>query len=71
MGGNNPGENFLGANFLGVGVFQGGVWWVGISPGEGIFIEPFSSYNVSILIFQKIINKYYQTFNKKICTFNS
>ena len=76
MGGNNPGENFLGANFLEVGVFQGGVWWVGIfrvgiSPGEGIFIEPFSSYNVSILIFQKIINKYYKTFDKKICTFNS
>ena len=76
MGGNNPGENFLGTNFLGVGVFQGGVWWVGIlregiSPGEGILIEPFSSYNVSILIFQKIVNKYYKTFNKKICTFNS
>ena len=52
-------------------LFEGGVWWVGIfrvgiPPGEGIFIEPFSSYNLSILIFQKIFNKYNKTFNKKI-----
>ena len=30
----------------------------------------FSSYNVSILIFQKMINKYNKTFNKKIYTLN-
>ena len=38
MGGNNPGENFLGANFP-TGSLPGGGWWVGIfrvgnSPGE-------------------------------------
>ena len=43
----------------------------GKSPGGGIFIESFSSYNVSILIFQKIINKYKKTFNKKKYTLNS
>ena len=31
-----------------------------------ISIEPFSSYNVAILIFQKIANKYNKTFNKNI-----
>ena len=31
----------------------------------------FSSYDVSILIFQKMIDKYNKTFNKKICTLNS
>ena len=41
-----------------------GIFRVGIPPGDGIFIEPFSSYNVSVLIFQKIINKYNKTFNK-------
>ena len=30
----------------------------------------FSSYNVPILIFQKMINKYNKTFNKKIYTLN-
>ena len=40
------------------------------SPG-GIFIKPSSTYNVSILIFQKIINKYNMTFNKKRYTLNS
>ena len=39
MGDYYPGENFLGANF---------------PPGEGIFIEPFSSYNLSILISKNI-----------------
>ena len=34
-------------------------------PG-GNFLEPFSSHNISILIFQKMINKYNKTFNKKI-----
>ena len=42
----------------------------GYSPG-GIFIEPSFSYNVSILIFQKVINKYTMTFSKKIYTLNS
>ena len=31
----------------------------------------FSSYNVSIRIFQKLINKYIMTFRKKIYTLNS
>ena len=39
-------------------------------PG-GIFLEPFCSYNVSIVIFQKMINKYDKTFNRKIYTLNS
>ena len=43
---------------------MGGNFLQGISPGR-IFLEPFSSYNVSILIFQKIIKKYNKTFNKK------
>ena len=33
-------ELWPGGNFLGGGIFQGGVWWVGIFPGE-IFLEPF------------------------------
>ena len=32
------------------------------------FAHIFSSYNVSILIFQKMINKYNKTFNKKTYT---
>ena len=73
MGRNIPTENFLGGNFPG-GIFQrgslmGGNFLQGISPGR-IFLEPFSSYNVSILIFQKIIKKYNKTFNKKIYTLN-
>ena len=31
----------------------------------------FSSYNVSILIFQKMINKYNETFNRKIYSLHS
>ena len=57
MGGNIPGENFLGRILPG-GLFQSGVWCVGISgvgiPPGGIFIESSSSYNVSILIYQII-----------------
>ena len=33
MGGDIPGGNFLDGNFPGA-VFQRGVWWVGIFPGE-------------------------------------
>ena len=50
MGGNNPDGNFLGANFPG-GVWWVEIFWVGIPSGEGIFIEPFSSYNASIFNF--------------------
>ena len=57
IGGNIPGENFLGSILPG-GIFQSGVWFVGISgvgiPSGGIFIEPSSSYNVSILTYQII-----------------
>ena len=71
MDGNIPGENFLGGNFpVGGGSFPGGVWWVEIFrvgiPPVGISLEPFSLFNGSILIFQKIMNKYNKTFNKKI-----
>ena len=59
MGGNIPGENFLGGNFP-----------RGNLPG-GSLMGGNSSYNVSILIFQKIINKYNMTFNKKIYILNS
>ena len=69
MAGNIPRENFLGGNFPG-GSLTGGSFLGENFPGE-IFIEPSSSYNVSILIFQKIINKYNMTFNKKIYTLNS
>ena len=47
-----------------------GISRVGIPPG-GIFIEPSSSYNVSIFISQKIISKYNMAFKKKIYTLNS
>ena len=77
MGGNIPGENILGGNFpgRGRGIFQWGSlicgnFSGGNSPGE-IFLDPFSSYNVSILIFQRIINKYNKNFKKKIYTLNS
>ena len=75
MGGNIPGENFLDWKFQEGGIFKEGAWWVVIFrmeiPKGGIFLGPFSSYNVSIDIFQKIINKYNKTFNKKIYTLNS
>ena len=73
MDGNIPGENFLGSNFMGEG-FQGGLWWMGIFrigiPSGRIFLGPFSSYNISVLIFQKIIDKYNKTFSKRTCTQN-
>ena len=47
-----------------------GIFRMGIPPG-GISLKPVSSYDVSILIFQKIISKYNKTFNKKIYTLNS
>ena len=62
MTGNTPGENFLGDIFRGGevdGIFQG------VIPSGVIFLEPFSSHNVSILIFQKIINKYNKTLTKR------
>ena len=41
--GDFPGRNLMGGNF-----------WGGNSPkGMGIFLEPFSSYNISVLIFQE------------------
>ena len=63
MGGNIPGENFLCGNFPGE-VFHWEIFRVG-------FPEPLSSYNASILIFQKIINEYNKTFSKKIYSLNS
>ena len=63
MGENIPGGNFPGRNFPG-GSLMGGNF------SGGIFLEPFSSYNVSTFIFQKIINKY-KTSNKKIYALNS
>ena len=64
MVGNISGENFLGCNFPGAsfswGSLMGGNFWGGNFPaggGGGIFLEPFSFYNVSRLIFQKIISK--------------
>ena len=58
-GGDFPRGSLIGGNF----------------PGEnfprGTFLELFSSYIVSVLIFQKMINKYKKTFNKKIYTLNS
>ena len=54
-----PGRSLMGGNF------SGGI------PLGGIFIEPSSSYKASILIFQKVLNKYNLTFNKKIYTLNS
>ena len=65
MGGNIPGEKFLGSIFPG-GIFQWevsavGISWVEIPPGG---IEPSSSsYNISILILQKIFNRYSMTLN--------
>ena len=60
MGDNIPCENFLGSNIPGGnfpgGSLMGGNFSWGNSP-VGIFLESFSSYNVSILIFQNIINK--------------
>ena len=47
-------ESLMGGNFSG-----------GNTP-VGISLEPFSLFNGSILIFQKIMNKYNKTFNKKI-----
>ena len=55
MGGNIPGGSFLGDNIL--GVFSWG--------------ETFSSCNVSILIFPKMVNKYNKIFNIKIYALNS
>ena len=34
-------------------------------------LHNFSSYNASILVFQKMINKYNKTFNKKIYSLNA
>ena len=52
-------ENFLGSNFPVLSLMgRGVISRVGIPPGA-IFIESSSLYNVSVLIFQKIINKYY------------
>ena len=48
---------------------MGGNFSNGNSHG-GVFLGPFSSYNVSIVIFQKIIYKYNKTL-KKIYTLNS
>ena len=61
MGGNIPGEKFLGSNFPGGGVFRGeilmgGNFSGGNSSGE-IFLEPFSSYNVSVFIFKRLSTK--------------
>ena len=58
MGGNIPGENFLGSNFPGGGSFRGEIlmganFSGGNSSGE-IFLEPFSSCNVSVLIFKRL-----------------
>ena len=64
MGGNIPGGNFQGKNFPG-GILMDGNFPGGNFPGEN-FLGPFSSHNISILIFQKMINKYNKTFNKKI-----
>ena len=70
---NIPSENFLSSSFTGE-IFQGwtsmGFFWVEIPPGRR-FLEPFSSYNWSIFIFQKIINEYNNTFDKKTYTLNS
>ena len=41
------------------GIFQG------LIPSGVIFLEPFSSHNVSILIFQKIFSKYNKTLTKR------
>ena len=39
---------------------MGGNFWGGNSPeGMGIFLEPFSSYNISILIFQEDYQQIY------------
>ena len=63
MGGNIPGENSLGGNFPAVGgefpreSLMGGNFSVGNFHGGGL-LEPFSSYDVSILIFQKIYQHY-------------
>ena len=59
MNKNIPGENFLGGSFPGgfpKGSLMGGNFLGGNSPA-GIFVELSSSCNVSILIFQNIINK--------------
>ena len=69
MGENIPGGNFPRRNFPG-GSLMGGNFVSGNFSG-GIFLEPFSSYNVSTFIFQKIINKYNKTSNKKIYALNS
>ena len=68
MGENIPGGNFPGRNFPG-GSLMGGNF-VGGNFSGGIFLETFSSYNVSTFIFKKIINKY-KTSNKKIYALNS
>ena len=65
MVGNIPSGNFPG------GIFQGEVWLGEFYFRGGIFLERFSLHNVSILIFQKMINKYNKTFNEKTYTLNS
>ena len=56
MGGNIPGGDFLGGSFP-RGDFPGESLMDGnlcVNSPAGIFLEPFSSYNVSLLIFQKL-----------------
>ena len=73
MSGYNPGENFLNGNFPG-GISQGefdGWEFLGREFPRGNFHRTVFLYNVSILIFQKIISKYNMAFNKKMHTLNS
>ena len=74
MGGNIPGENFLGSNYSGGGFSRrefGGWEFFGREFHRGGFPRTIFACNVSILIFQKIIIKYDETFNKNIYTLNT
>ena len=56
MGGNIPGGDFLGGSFPrgdfpGVSLMDGNLC---VNSPAGIFLEPFLSYNVSLLIFQTL-----------------
>ena len=61
-----PGRQF---SVGGGGDFPGGSLIGGkLSSGNslvGVLLEPFFSYNGSILIYRKVISKYNKTFNKK------